>query len=75
MPVFELVDFTDLSQFIIEYDHYESIATPDISGTRVENYMNLTRFCSQLKYFDRAFPSPNDKKGRKHLSAHVITNL
>ena len=79
------VPFTQLNQaipspwgmpdFILNFETYESVATPDFSGERVKCYHKLIRFCSRLKCFDRAFPPPKDSEDDSpELAAPSIFN-
>ena len=61
-PVFEFVDLSNPSKFIVDYENYQSVTRPDFTRARVENYVKLPQFCSQLHFFDRAFLPPNDDK-------------
>ena len=66
---FLLIGVCPRSNLLISQIHRSLLSTssntslspqPGFTGAQVENYIKLTRFCSQLHFFDRAFPPPND---------------
>ena len=60
MPVFEFLNFDDLSIFYINYDEFNTVTTPDSTGDQVTGYLKLKNHVSHLKYINRAFPYQND---------------
>ena len=60
MPVFEVVDFENPSNFIMEYVTYKSVVTPDFSSARVDSYIDLCNLCKHLDHIQLAFPNANN---------------
>ena len=50
----------DPTSFLLAYDTYESVTTPDFSGTRVDSYLKLRDITSHLQHFNRAFANLKD---------------
>ena len=61
MPVFEFLDFDDLADFYVNYNDFQTVTTLDFPEARVIAYLELKNHVSHLEYFNRAFPSLDDK--------------
>ena len=59
MPVFEFVDFDYTADFLVNYDRYETVSTPDFTGDHVCSFVQLRDIASHLQSIHRAFPGSN----------------
>ena len=57
---FEFVDFNDLTRFIIDYDDFQLVSTPEFLGAHVQFYIHLRDLTDNLKIFQWAFPNAKD---------------
>ena len=62
MPAFEVVDLECPASFFLDYDEFESVTLPDFTGDRVRAYAGLREIATQIKYFARAFPKPDEDR-------------
>ena len=56
MPAFEIVDIDECSEFLLNYDNFDSVTLPDFTGDRVASYLRVKDVVTTIKYFGRAFP-------------------
>ena len=57
MPIFEFVDFEDLSSFFLGYNEYQTVTTSEFSVSWVNAYLKLKNTASYLQYFKCASPT------------------
>ena len=46
----------------MDCDDFESVTLPDFTGDRVRAYAGLREIATQIKYFARAFPKPDEDR-------------
>ena len=63
MPAFEIVEDDNFAEFLVTYNDYDTLATPDdFTGERMRAYIDHKRLCACLVCMSHAFPGIDEEK-------------